>query len=421
MLNWLLPAFALLAPVSKDAGANWWEFRGADGLGHYSGPAVPTKWGVDTNVEWKTDLPGVGWSSPILLKGKLYLTTAVSKGDEKKPDYELRLLCVDAKSGKIDFDQLVFLEEAKTAPGIHAKNSHASPTPITDGERIYVHFGHMGTAAYKPDGERIWASQKHKYIPQHGNGASPILANGNLVFCCDGSDAQFVLALNCKTGEEAWKTDRSSKAKLKFSFATAQLIEHKGQKQIISPASDFVASYDPESGKELWRAGYPVAGWSLICRPVYTEGLVILSTGYITQHLIAVDPSGEGDITATNIKWTYKKHAPNTPTPLVVGKELYSLSDKGILVCLDAKSGEVHWEERLKGGAFSASPILANGKIYATSETGVGSVIEPDAKKLNVLTESDLKEKTFATFLPSEGSLFVRTESKLYKFTEKKK
>ena len=420
MLNWLLPVFALLAPVPKEAAANWWEFRGADGVGHYTGPAVPTQWGVDTNVEWKTDLPGVGWSSPILLKGKLYMTTAVSNGEDKKSDCELRFLCVDAKSGKIDFDKLVFLEEAKTAPNIHSKNSHASPTPITDGERIYVHFGHMGTAAYKPDGEQIWASQKHKYIPQHGNGGSPILANGNLVFCCDGSDKQFVLALDCKTGEEAWKTDRSSKAKLKFSFATSQLIEHKGKKQIISPACDFVASYDPESGKELWRAGYPVAGWSLICRPVYTEGLVIVATGYMTQHLVAIDPAGEGDITATNIKWTYKKHAPNTPTPLVVGKELYSLSDSGMLACLDAKTGKVHWEERVKGGAFSASPILANGKIYATSESGVGSVIEPGTKELNVIANSELKEKTFATFLPSEGSLYIRTETKLYKFTEKK-
>lgn len=415
----LLLAALLLGANAKPA-ADWMEFRGPDGTGHYTGPAVPDKWGPTTNVAWKTPIPGLGWSSPVLLKGKLYLTTAVPKGEGKQADHELRVLCVDAASGKIDWDQLVFVEDAKTTPQPHAKNSHASPTPITDGERVYVHFGHMGTAAYDLKGKQVWATQKYTYKPVHGNGGSPILVDGKLVFCCDGGEQPFVLALNTKDGSEAWKVGRKSKAKMTFSFATCQLIGHGGRNLIVSPAADFVAAYDPKDGSEVWRANYPQPGWSLICRPVYVAGLVIISTGYTNQHLIAVDPSGKGDVTATHIKWQYKKHAPNTPTPLVVGDELYSVSDSGVMSCLDAKSGKVHWEEKLKGKGFSASPVLMNDKIYISSEDGKGSVVTPSTSGLDVEDGGDMKEKTFATFVPSDGALYLRTETKLFKFVAKK-
>jgi outer membrane protein assembly factor BamB len=355
-----------------------------------------------------------------MLKGKLYLTTAVPKGDDKPTAYELRVLCVDAASGKIDWNELVFTEDTKTTPQPHAKNSHASPTPVTDGERVYVHFGHMGTAAYDLKGKQVWATQKHPYKPQHGNGGSPILVDGKVVFCGDGTDQQFVLALDAKTGEQVWKTDRKSKAKSRFSFSTSQLVEHAGRRMIVSPAADFVAAYDPKDGTELWRADYPVDGWSLVLRPVYAGGLVILSSGFETPVLLAVDPSGSGDVTATHIKWQYKKFAPNTPSPLAVGDELYSLSDKGLLVCLDVKTGKVHWEEKVKGSGFSASPVLVNGKIYVTSEDGKGSVIEPSKEELKATDAGDMKEKTFATPLPADGALYLRTESKLYKFAAKK-
>lgn len=418
MTHLLLAALALAADAK--ATSDWKEFRGPDGVGHYTGPAVPDKWGPDTNVAWKTPIPGKGWSSPVLLKGKLYLTTAVPKGEGKQADHELRTLCVDAASGKIDWNELVFVEDGKTAPAPHAKNSHASPTPVTDGERVYVHFGHLGTAAYDLKGKQVWATQKHPYKPQHGNGGSPILVDDKLVVCGDGTDQQFVLALNAKTGEQAWKVDRKSKSKMPFSFSTCQLIEHKGKRMIVSPASDFVAAYDPKHGTEMWRAEYPQSGWSLICRPVYTAGLIIFSTGYTSQHLLAVDPGGKGDVTKSHVKWQYKKYAPNTPTPLAVGDELYSLSDFGMMCCLDAKSGKVHWEEKVKGTGFSASPVLLNGKIYITSEDGKGSVIEPSKEELKATDGGDMKEKTFATFVPSDGALYMRTESKMYKFAAKK-
>lgn len=187
---------------------------------------------------------------------------------------------------------------------------------------------------------------------------------------------------------------------------------------IVSPASDFVAAYDPKSGKEIWRAKYPVAGWSVISRPVFSQGLVFVQTGYSTQHLIAIDPTGDGDVTA-KIAWKARKDAPNTPTPLAVGEELYVISDRGMLTCFDAKSGKVHWAEALKGRGYSASPILANGLLYITSEEGVGQCVKATKAGFKEVSNQDLKEKTFATFVPSNGALFVRTESQLYRFEKK--
>jgi outer membrane protein assembly factor BamB len=414
----LLLAVILAAPAPKEAAkpAPWAEFRGLNGEGHYTGPDTPVNWGSDKNVSWKTPISGQGWSSPVLLKNQLFLTSAI----QQKDHYDLNVLCVNAADGKIVWEKTAFQSDIKSAERLHKKNSKASPTPVTDGERVYFHFGHLGTCAYDLKGEQVWKTTDYTYDPQHGNGGSPILVDDKLVFSCDGNDKQILVALHTKTGKEAWKTDRGSKAKLKFSFATAQVIEHDKKKQIISPASDFVCGYDPENGKELWRANYPKPGWSVICRPVYSHGLVIISSGYINQHLVAIDPSGNGDVTETHIKWIYKKHAPNTPTPLIVGDELYSVSDSGVMVCLDIKTGKVHWEERLKGDGHSSSPILVNKYIYVTSENGTGLVIEPSKTELKILHENLMKEKTFATILPDDGALYLRTESTLYKFAEKK-
>ncbi len=402
----------------KTETADWLEFRGPDGTGHYKGAPLPTAWGPEKNVAWKTPIPGAGWSSPIALRGKLILTTAVSTDAEEKPDYELRALCIDAATGKIDWNELVFVEKA-AAPRPHKKNSHASPTAVSDGERIFVHFGHIGTAALDLTGKVLWKNDKHPYSPVHGNGGSPILAEGNVVIACDGADKPFVLALDAKSGEQAWKTERNSTAGKKFAFTTAQLIEHDGKKAIVSVASDFVAGYDPKTGKEVWRAKYPAPGYSVIGRPVYSHGLVIFTTGYDSPRMLAVKPSGTGDITQ-NIAWQTAKGAPNTPTPIVVGDELYLLSDQGALSCLDAKTGTVHWSERIKGGSFSSSPISADGLIYITSETGVGQVVKANKAKLEVVSESDMKEKTYASFVPSDGALYLRTETALFKFAAKK-
>jgi len=393
--------------------ADWPQFRGPAGDGHYDGPKLPTKWGPDTNVAWKTPIPGLGWSSPIIWKGKVYLTTAV----EEKGGYSLRALCLDAKTGKIEWSKEVFREESATAPKIHNKNSHASSSPIIDGERLYVHFGHMGTAALSLDGKQIlWKNDKLKYKPVHGNGGSPILVDDKLVFNCDGGDVQFIAALDKKTGNIAWKTDRKGGYPRGFSFATPLLITRGKDRLIISPGSGLVGAYDPATGTEVWRVKYD--GYSLIPKPVFGDGLVYVATGYNTPSLHAIKPDGKGDITASNVAWTLKRAVPHTPSMLYDGNELYMVSDGGLATCMDTKSGEVLWSERVKGN-YSASPTFADGKIFLTSEDGKGTVLAA-GREFKVLQENDLGERTFAAFAAADGNLLVRTDKQLYCFREKK-
>ncbi|CAN5581109.1 PQQ-like beta-propeller repeat protein [soil metagenome] len=395
---------------------DWREFRGPDGVGHYTGPKIVSEWGVDKNVAWKVPVPGKGWSSPILVKGKLILTTAIPKEDGSQ---KLHVLAFDAVTGKQLWDTEIFTPDAKLAGQMHKKNSHASPTPVSDGEKVWVHFGHMGTACLTFDGKEVWKTLKYTYGPVHGCGGSPILVDDMLVFSVDGKDKdQYVVALNKTTGAQIWKTDRKTTALMKFTFSTPQLITAEGRRMIVSPASDFVAAYDPKTGDELWRAKYPAPGWSVITRPIYSQGLVFVQTGYTSQHIIAIDPTGTGDITA-NIKWKNRKEATNTPTPMAVGKELYVVSDKGKLTCFDAKTGSIHWSEQLRGSDYSASPIYADGLLYFTSEAGVGQVVKAQTSGFEQVSQSDLKEKTFASFVPSDGAMFMRTETQLYRFEKK--
>jgi outer membrane protein assembly factor BamB len=394
-----MPAFA----------ADWPQFRGPTGDGHYTGPKLPTEWGPDKNVAWKTPIPGKGWSSPIVWKGKIYLTTAAPAASG---DQSLRAVCIDAASGKIDWNKEVLVAPKSKATSVHAKNSQASPTPTTDGERIYVHFGHMGTAALDLTGEVLWTRTDLYDKPQHGNGGSPILVDGMLIFSCDALDKQFVIALNVKDGKNVWQTPRNVNADRSFSFSTPTVVEMDGKKQIVSVGSEIIAGYDAKSGKELWRTKFD--GYSLIPKPVVGNGMVYFSTGYNTPSVKAIKLGGTGDVTATNVAWSVGKVAPHTPSPLLVGDLLYCVSDRGTMSCIDAKKGTIVWEDKVRG-AYSASPVYADGKIYLTSEEGKGTLVEA-GRKFNVLGEFDIKEKTFASFAGVDGALYVRTESQLFKF-----
>jgi outer membrane protein assembly factor BamB len=393
------------------AAADWPQFRGPTGDGHYSGPPLVTEWGPDTNVAWKSKIPGHGWSSPIVWKGKVYLTTAVPKGE----DQSLRAVCVDAASGKIDWDEQVLLAPKAQASKAHKKNSPASPTPTTDGERLYVHFGHMGTAALDLNGKVLWTRTGLYNQPVHGNGGSPILVDGLLVFSCDAVDKQAVVALELKTGKTAWETPRKTKADKPFSFGTPTVVEVDGTKQIVSEGSNVLAGYEPKTGKELWRTTFN--GYSVIPKPVVGNGMLYFSTSFDSPKVNAIKLGGTGDVTGSHTAWTLNKGAPNTPSPLLVGDELYLVSDRGQFSCVDAKTGKVVWDDKLKSN-YSASPIVADGNIYLTSEEGKGTLVKAGRKK-EILGEFDLGEKTFASFAAADGALFVRTEGQLYKFARK--
>jgi outer membrane protein assembly factor BamB len=390
---------------------DWPEFRGPTGQGLLSKGSLPTEWGPGKNVAWKQAIPGSGWSSPIVVGGRVYLTAAVPVPGAKNGDLALEGLCLDAKSGKVLWEKDVFQQDGKKSPRIHGKNSHASPTPLIVGDRLYVHFGHQGTACLDLEGNVIWRNRDLVYQPVHGNGGSPIVVDDMLVFSCDGGDKRFIVALDRANGKVLWKTNREGEAQRLFSFSTPLSITVDGKKQIVSPGSDSVNVYDPATGKEIWRVRYD--GYSVIPRPVFGHGLVFLSSGFMSPMLLAIKPDGQGDVTQSHVVWKTKKSAPNTPSPLLVGDELYMVSDSGTAICLDAKTGDVHWQQRL-GGAYSASPLYGDGKIYFQSEQGVGTVIKAGTK-FEQLAKNDLAERTLASYAAIDGALFIRTEKSLYK------
>jgi outer membrane protein assembly factor BamB len=403
----LLAALALCAASRAD---DWPEFRGPTGQGLVPEGSLPLEWGPKKNVLWKQTVPGLGWSSPVVHGGRVYLTTAVPvKGTRR--DQSLRALCLDAKTGEVVWDKEVFKQDGATAPPIQAKNSHASPTPLVHDDRLYVHFGHQGTACLDLKGEVVWTNTDLTYAPVHGNGGSPILVDDLLVFSCDGQDKRFVAALERKTGKLTWQTERKVEAPRGFSFGTPLVIAVKGQKQIVSPGSNIVAAYDPKTGKEIWRVRYD--GYSVIPRPVYGHGLVFVCTGYNTPSLLAIRPDGEGDVTETHVAWTMRRGVPHTPSLLLQGDELYMVSDRGTASCVEAKTGKVHWQEALRGN-YSASPLYADGKVYFQSEEGVGVVVKAGTK-FEVLARNAMQERTLASYAAADGALFLRTETELYR------
>jgi outer membrane protein assembly factor BamB len=391
---------------------NWPEFRGLTGQGHSTESGLPIEWSATKNVAWKQTIAGQGWSSPVLYNGRLYLTTAVPS--ETGSQLSLRALCLDAANGKPRWDSEVFGSNESVA--IHKKNSHASPTPIVEGNRLYVHFGHQGTACLDLNGIILWRNSSLSYPPVHGNGGSPILVDDALVFSCDGGSDPFVVALNKVNGEVRWKVERMTDASKTFSFSTPLLISVNGQKQIISPGSNAVCAYDPKDGREIWRVRYD--GYSVIPRPVYGHGLLFIGTGFDRPTVLAIRPDGHGDVTKTHVAWTSTRGAPKTPSLLLVGDELYMVADNGIVSCLDARTGRSHWEERI-GGDCSASPFFADGKIYAQNEGGVGVVLAP-GKTFQKLAENALSERTLASSAVGDGALFIRTETSLYRIQSSK-
>jgi outer membrane protein assembly factor BamB len=321
-------------------------------------------------------------------------------------------MCVDANTGKALWDTEVFQHPPGEATAMHSKNSQASPTPIVAGDRIYVHFGHLGTAALDLSGNVVWR-QTVAHPAAHGNGGSPVLVGDLLVFNCDGRSDPFIAALDVKSGDVRWRTPRNTPAKKQFSVATPIAIEVDGKTQIVSPASGFVAAYDPADGREIWRVRYG-EGYSVVPRPAFAHGIVILGSGYESANTLAIRPSGaRGDVTQTHVVWQTRKAAPLTPSPLIVGDELYMVSDNGIATCTDLRSGKVHWSERLEGN-YSASPVWVEGRVYFQNEEGVGYVVRA-SPSYELLAENDLQDRSLASYAVGDGALFIRTDKHLWK------
>jgi outer membrane protein assembly factor BamB len=407
-------AWTLLAPLTlfaaTAAAEDWPQFRGPGGQGAWEGGPLPVEWGPTRNVAWKRELPGEGWSSPVVADGRVYLTSAVAAPGEAGKDWSLQALCLDAGSGSTLWKTEAFYVDAQKAY-VHGKNSHASPTPLVEGGRLYVHFGPHGTACLNLSGKVLWRSTAVKYNPVHGPGGSPILVDDALIFSCDGGDEAFVAALDRNTGNLLWKTPRSVDAPKKFSFSTPLLIEVHGRKEVVSAGSGMVGAYDPKTGAEIWRVRHN--GYSVVPCPVYAHGLVLLSSGYDAPQFLAIRPDGTGDVTDTHVAWRTAKGAPLTPSPLVVGDELYLVADGGVVSCLDARTGRPHWQHRVEGH-YSASPVYADGKIYVQSEEGTGTVLRA-GKEFGEVARNPLDERSLASYAAAKGALFIRTAKHLYR------
>ena len=392
---------------------DWPEFRGPTGQGHSPAKDVPVRWSSTENIAWKRAIPGAGWSSPVLVNNRLYLTTA--KSAEGARSLELSALCLDAQDGTLLWSTDVFRPE--DGSNLHRKNGYASPTPLVSDGRLYVHFGHLGTACLDLAGRVQWRQTSIKYPSMHGNGGSPILAGDRLIFSCDGLTNPAVVALDRDTGEVRWKTPRhNDRVPKKFSFSTPLLINNAGRLELISPGAGGTYAYDPAEGRPLWQVSTG-NGFSVVPRPVFAQGLLFVGTDYDFPKLFAIRPGGEGDVTATHLSWQTGRGAPSTPSALVVGAELYFVSDAGVATCADAKTGRVHWNERL-GGGFSASPVFADGRIYFQNEEGAGYVLKA-GKTFELLAKNELGERTLASYAVDDGTIFIRSAQNLFRVGRK--
>jgi len=381
---------------------DWPQFRGPMGQGHSTEHNVPVEWSESRNIAWKTPVPGRGWSSPVVAAGRVWLTTSV-----KANGASLRAVAYDVETGREVVNTEVF--HIRSAELLNPKNSQASPTPIVDGDRVFVHFGAEGTAALSTSGDVVWKT-RFPYQSQHGNGGSPALYGDLLILSCDGSDEAFVVALDKHTGKVRWKTWR--RQPWDQAYSTPLVIRVGERDQIVSVGAYRAAAYDPQTGKEVWRVSY-ADGFSNVPRPVYGHGLVYIATGFQQPTLLAVRPDGAGDVTKTHVAWTLRRAAPLTPSPLIVDDEIYVVNDGGIASCLDAKTGSTYWQQRL-GGEYSASPAFADGRIYFLSEGGIATVVEP-GKTFRTLARNSLDGQTLASMAISAGSIFIRTDSHLYR------
>jgi outer membrane protein assembly factor BamB len=333
-----------------------------------------------------------------------------AKPPEVYPPISLRALCYDRNTGKLLHDVEIFKIEN---PGrIHKKNSHASPTPVIEENRLYLHFGKHGTACITDAGQIVWKTQELKYEHRHGPGGSPVIYEDLLLLSCDGTDVQYVVGLDKNTGKIRWKQDRKGR----MAYTTPLLATVDGQVQLISSGGDAVIAYEPTTGKEIWRCAYD--GYSLVPRPVIAHGIVFICTGYDNPQVYAVKLGGKGDVTETHVAWKIKKPTmPRNASPLVIGDELYLVNDAGIVSVLDARTGEEHYHERL-GGNFSASPLLVDGRIYLLDEDGKCTVIAP-GKEYKVLGESQLDGRSLASFSVAGKAFYLRTDHFLYRIENK--
>lgn len=415
----------------------WPAFRGPTGQGISLDSNLPVHWSETENITWRTEIPGKGWSSPVIWGDQIWVTTAIEHAaseskeaellkNEKQPgqrqvakQVSLRAICVHKTTGKLLHN--IELTLVKNPASIHTLNSYASPTPVVTQDHVFLHFGTFGTFCLdRQTADMVWNRQ---LTQEHGvgPGSSPIVWKNLLILVCDGMQQQYVTALHCQTGTEIWKTNRPPMAgddgDFHKAFSTALAVEANGVSQILVPAAQWFVSYEAASGKMLWFVNHG-EGFSNVAAPVYDRGVCYLITGFTKPELWAIPVAARGELSRKNVLWEQTKQVPKKSSPLLVGNELYMVSDSGVLSCVDIQSGEIHWVERL-GGNYSASPLLAEGRIYFCSQEGVANVVKPDAEEFQSLAKNQLDGQIMASPATDDGAMFVRTDKALYRIERK--
>ena len=413
-MNRHVPTLAFLVVLGGSAAAEdgWREFRGPEGTGHSTSTGLPRTWSETENVAWKTPIHGRGWSSPVVLGERVWLTTATPDGKE------LSVLALDRETGRVVLDEKLF--DVADPEDTSQYNSYASPTPVIEEGRIYAHFGSYGTAALDTDtGEVLWRRRDLPCNHWRGPASSPIIHDGMLIVHFDGYDLQYAVALDKETGRTVWRADRThdygtDDGDLKKGYATPVVIEAAGREQLISPAAKAVVSLDPRTGRELWLVRYPQH--SAAARPLYAHGLVYVSTGYGKSDLVAIRPDGSGDVTDSHVAWKVTKGIGKKPSPLLVGDLVYSVSDEaGIATCLDARTGGEVWQHRVGGRGHSASPLYADGAIWFFGEDGSAVALRPGRTPEELGRGAVGDDGVMATPAIAGDSIFLRTGSHLYR------
>lgn len=406
-----LLATLLLPGLPAICQAQWPQFLGPDGQSHSDASGIPLHWSESESVAWKTAIPGQGWSSPVIASGQIWMTSAQDDGKS------LHALCLDQKSGRLLFDVEVLTTD-NVGPK-HTQNGYASPTPVLDGKHAYVHFGPRGTACLDLKGKILWKNTELPFELPQGAASSPILHEDKLILVCDGTDVQFIAALDKMTGKVIWKTTRKHLERVKdrgffkMAYATPLIVEANGVTQLISSGSEHVAAYDIETGEEIW--WHPYIGFSIVGRPSHGNGLFYIVGSVAQDHhcIYAIKPGAKGEVKEENLAWKNPDGIGHVPSPLLYGREIYVVDDEGTAQCLDAMTGKVTWKERL-GGRFRCSPLQIRNHIYFVNQDGKTTILEA-GREFKVLGTNQLEGTFLASPAVADRSLFLRSDTHLYR------
>jgi outer membrane protein assembly factor BamB len=426
-------ALALLAAGTPCSAAEWRQFRGPKGDGHAAASGLPLTWSEQQHLKWQTPIHDKGWSSPVVWSNQLWLTTATEDGRA------LFAVCVDRETGRVRRDLKLF--DVAAPQFCHRFNSYASPTPVIEAGRVYVTFGAPGTACLDTQsGKMLWERRDFACNHYRGAGSSPILAGDMLILHFDGSDHQYVVALDKNTGQTVWRVNRSidfkdlgpdglpaTEGDFRKAFATPHVAELDGRAVLLSFGAKACYAYDPPTGRELWRLEDRTAH-SASTRPVVGHGLIFFPAGFPKGKLHAIRPGRSGEVLDANaddaanpstqlrLAWTVHRNVPCKPSVLLVKDLLFMVDDGGIATCLDAQTGSAQWRERI-GGNYSASPISGDGRVYFFSEEGKTTVVAA-SRQFAGLATNQLGDGFMASPAVAGRALFLRSRTHLYRIEE---